>query len=165
MLYDGALFLQSHRINHSDLKKKASRVWRVSLFFVTLHSTKPTTLWQGGLHNLNGIPRLSIPSVRTVKGKGRFLNVTICKFKLRKLETKCRCNATGASARVYYTRTTCGISLSEMCAIVPVYYNTTRRGLACVAYPYLGAMRRPELEDRRGEFTPTPFFVSIPEPQ
>lgn len=98
------------------ISKKASRVWRVSLFFVTLHSTKPTTLWQGGLHNLNGIPRLSIPSVRTAKGKGRFLNVTICKFKLRKLETKCRCNATGASAWVYYTRTTCGISLSEMCS-------------------------------------------------
>lgn len=56
----------------------------------------------GRVKQLYGILRLSTPSVRTAKGKGRFLNVTICKFKLRKLESKCRCNATGASARVYY---------------------------------------------------------------
>ena len=37
-------------------------------------------------------------------------------------------------------------------------YNITWRGLACVAYPYLGAMRRPEHRDRRGGTTPTSFL-------
>ena len=34
----------------------------------------------------------------------------------------------------------------------------TRRGLACVAYPYLEAMRRPDCRDKREETTPTPFY-------
>ena len=35
-------------------------------------------------------------------------------------------------------------------------------GRLYVAYPHMGAMRRPEHEDRRGEkLTPTSFFVSI----
>ena len=40
-------------------------------------------------------------------------------------------------------------------------YNTTRRGLACVAYPYLGAMRRPDCKDRRGGTNSHVFFISI----
>ena len=35
------------------------------------------------------------------RGKGRFRNVTVCKFKLRNFETKYRRNATEASAWVY----------------------------------------------------------------
>ena len=37
-------------------------------------------------------------------------------------------------------------------------YNTTRRGLACVAYPYVGAMRRPEYWDRHGGTNSHVFF-------
>ena len=39
-------------------------------------------------------------------------------------------------------------------------YNITWRGLACVAYPYLGAMRRPEHRDRRGGINSHVFFIS-----
>ena len=39
-------------------------------------------------------------------------------------------------------------------------YNITRRGLACVAYPYLGAMRRPDCGDRRGGINSHVFFIS-----
>ena len=39
-------------------------------------------------------------------------------------------------------------------------YNFTRRGLACVAYPYMGAMREPEYRDRRGGTNSHVFFVS-----
>ena len=38
-------------------------------------------------------------------------------------------------------------------------YNTTRRGLACVAYPCIEAMRRPELRDRRGGTNSHVFFL------
>ncbi len=38
----------------------------------------------------------------------------------------------------------------------------TRRGQACVAYPWKGAMRRPEVEGRYGRITPTSFFISTP---
>ena len=37
-------------------------------------------------------------------------------------------------------------------------YNTTWRGLACVAYLWKGAMRRPEVRDKRGGKTPTLLF-------
>ena len=37
-------------------------------------------------------------------------------------------------------------------------YNTTRRGLACVAYPYLGAMRRPDCWDKREGTNSHVFF-------
>jgi hypothetical protein len=37
-------------------------------------------------------------------------------------------------------------------------YNITRRGLACVAYPCKGAMRRPEFRDRRGGTNSHVFF-------
>ena len=37
-------------------------------------------------------------------------------------------------------------------------YNTTRRGLACVAYPYLGAMRRPDCRDKREGTNSHVFF-------
>ena len=40
-------------------------------------------------------------------------------------------------------------------------YNITRRGLACVAYPYDGAMREPDYRDRRGGTISHVFFVSI----
>ena len=46
-------------------------------------------------------------------------------------------------------------------AVVCGLYNITWRGLACVAYPYIGAMRRPELRDRRGGIYSHVFFVSI----
>ena len=61
-----------------------------------------------------------------------------------------------ASARVNYI------------PIVAMYYciayhgiNITRRGLACVAYPCEGAMRRPELRDEREVRISHAFFVSI----
>ena len=39
-------------------------------------------------------------------------------------------------------------------------YNTARRGLACVAYPCIEAMRRPEVWDTHGGRNLTPFYVS-----
>lgn len=36
------------------------------------------------------------------------------------------------------------------------------RGLACVAYSYLGAMRRPELRNKRGGINSHVFFLSKP---
>lgn len=46
------------------------------------------------------------------------------------------------------------------CFIVGVLclYNITWRGLAAVAYPCMGAMRRPELRDGREVETPMPFL-------
>ena len=39
-------------------------------------------------------------------------------------------------------------------------YNFTRRGLACVAYPYMGAMREPEYRGRHGGINSHVFFIS-----
>ena len=39
-------------------------------------------------------------------------------------------------------------------------YSITRRGLACVAYPWKGAMRRPECRDRHGGTDSHVFFIS-----
>jgi len=39
-------------------------------------------------------------------------------------------------------------------------YNIARRGLACVAYPWKEAMRRPDCRDRRGGKNSHVFFVS-----
>jgi len=45
--------------------------------------------------------------------------------------------------------------------VVVYIYRSTWAGFY-VAYPYEGAMRRPEIRDRRGEnLTPTSFFVSM----
>ena len=41
-------------------------------------------------------------------------------------------------------------------------YNITRRGLACVAYPYIEAMREPDYRDRRGGTNSHVFFISRP---
>ena len=41
-----------------------------------------------------------------------------------------------------------------------VMYNITRRGLACVAYPYLEAMREPDDRDRHGGIDSHVFFIS-----
>ena len=41
-------------------------------------------------------------------------------------------------------------------------YNTTWRGLACVAYLWKGAMRRPEVRDKRGGTKlPRSFFSRL----
>lgn len=72
------------------------------------------------------------------KGKGRFRTLPVCMLKLRKFESMYRGSATEASARVDYIST------------ITVGFIVTRRGLACVAYLYIGAMRRPEYRDRRG---------------
>gem|GEM_PF-6375919 len=40
-------------------------------------------------------------------------------------------------------------------------YNITRRGLACVAYPWKEAMREPDCRDRRGGINSHVFFISI----
>ena len=47
--------------------------------------------------NIDGIWRLSTPFVRTAKGKGRFLNVTVCILKSRKFESMYSGNATKRS--------------------------------------------------------------------
>ena len=44
--------------------------------------------------NIDGIRRLGMPFVRSAKGKGRFLNVTVCILKSRKFETSHSGNAT-----------------------------------------------------------------------
>ena len=44
--------------------------------------------------NIDGIRRLSTPFVRSAKGKGRFLNVTVCILKSRKFESMYSGNAT-----------------------------------------------------------------------
>ena len=41
-------------------------------------------------------------------------------------------------------------AMAALCHSIVVLYNITRRGLACVAYPCTGAMRRPECWDRHG---------------
>ena len=87
-----------------------------------------------------------------------FSDVTVCTFKLRTLESLYRGNATEASAWVYYIPTA---TMAILCyRYVVIVYNITRRGLACVAYPYLGAMREPENRDRRGEINSHVFFIS-----
>ena len=49
-----------------------------------------------------------------------------------------------------------------VCRFVVCVYMSAGVGRLNVAYPFLGAMRRPDLRDRRGEIqTPTSFFVSI----
>ena len=58
---------------------------------------------------------------------------------------------------MYYTAVRC----YHCILVVNVFaglYNVTRRGLACVAYPYMGAMREPEYRDRRGETNSHVFF-------
>ena len=80
------------------------------------------------------------------EGKGRFRTLPVCMLKLRKFESMYRGNATEASAWVDYI------------SMIAIYYKicsenlgiVARRGLACVAYLYIGAMRRPEYRDRRG---------------
>ena len=87
-----------------------------------------------------------------------FSDVTICMFKLRNFDSKYRCNATEASAWVYYMPTVLCYNCIISYSIGVSYHNITWRGLACVAYPYLGAMRRPEHRDRRGGTNSHVFF-------
>ena len=52
---------------------------------------------RAGRINIDGIRRLTMPFVGQVEGEGRFLNVTVCTFKLRKLEFSYSGNATKRS--------------------------------------------------------------------
>ena len=65
-----------------------------------------------------------------------FSDVTICAVKLRNFEPNHRCNATEASAWVYYMPTVlCYNCILSYSIGVSYLYNITWRGLACVAYP------------------------------
>ena len=72
-----------------------------------------------------------------------------------------RSNATEASAWVdYIPASLCRdcIFMTKVCA----EYIIARRGLACVAYSYIGAMLRPENRDKHGEIDSYAFFISTP---
>ena len=150
---------------------------------------------EGGYVKLTSMERDLRPLVRPVS-KGRFLNVTVCKIKLRNFESKYGGDATrGVYVGWFYI---------SPAAIIPLYiYNkvyTLQRctlfayicegrspwihismvlsfrhsgidhavvcvyiiagvGRLYVAYPYMGAMRRPDLWDKRGWIhTPTSFL-------
>ena len=94
-----------------------------------------------GKHYLNGILRLRNPFVRTANGKRtfseRYLSV-LSNFATLNLSTE--------------------VMQRSVCVGVLYPINIiTRRGLACVAYSWKGAMRRPESRDKHREITPTPF--------
>ena len=70
------------------------------------------------------------------------------------------------SLRIYSWMSACGVSVCqyvrihwEAHAVVCMYI--ARRGQAFVAYPHEGAMRRPELWDKRERHYSHVFFVSI----
>ena len=89
-----------------------------------------------------------------------FSDVTICVLQTSQTWTSYRCNATEASAWVYYMPTA-HFHILSMWPHEPVeWYNITWRGLACVAYLYEGAMRRPDLRDKRGGTNSHVFFVT-----
>ena len=118
--------------------------------------TKPVRVWTGRVKTSmeQGRP----PFVRHVSER-RFRTLQSAYFKLRKLETSYRCNATEASAWVYY-KPTAHFHILSMWSHEPVeWYNITWRGLACVAYLYEGAMRRPEDGDKRRNKLPRLFCI------
>ena len=99
-----------------------------------------------------------MPFVGQAKGKGRFLNVIICVVKLRNFDSVHRGNATDRSRRCIISNES--LLLNKLGVILSCLNDTTRRGLACVAYPCTGAMRRPDYGDRRGGINSHVFFVS-----
>ena len=110
--------------------------------------------------DIDGIQRPKKPLVGLGQRERTFSDVTVCKFKLRKLESTYRGNATEASARGDYIP----VGLCRDCIFttkVCAEYIIARRGLACVAYLYVGAMRRPEFRDKHGEIDSYAFFISI----
>ena len=92
-----------------------------------------------------------------MKHERTFLNVTICAVKLCKLETKYRCNATKRPCGCIIYQRYCAVLIYGM--VFRIYI--TWRGLACVAYPYLGAMQRPDCRDRRGRINSHVFFYFL----
>jgi hypothetical protein len=92
-----------------------------------------------------------------------FSNVTVCGFKLSKLDSTYSGNATEASTWVDF--------ISSYGQLLFIYYIIrcivrlwceyiiAGVGRLYVAYPYLEAMRRPEVRDRRErDITPTSFL-------
>ena len=63
-------------------------------FFLSIFAIDQASRSGRAGHNIDGIRRLRHPFVRTARGKGRFRTLLSVIFKLRKLESKCRCNAT-----------------------------------------------------------------------
>ena len=115
---------------------------------------------RAGQTNIDGIQRLRMPFVRTAEWEGRFLNVTVCAVKLSKLESMYRGNATKRSRGCIISRLFVATIVFLVVYVCAELYNITRRGLACVAYPYIGAMLRPDSRDRRGETNSHVFFIS-----
>jgi hypothetical protein len=101
--------------------------------------------------------------VGQANGKGRFLNVTcLCKSNFATLNP---------STEVMQLKRLRGCIIFESLLAIIFYlmeqvyaelYNITRRGQAYVAYPYLGAMRRPDCGDRHGGTNSHVFFISKP---
>ena len=109
--------------------------------------------------DIDGIQRPGKPCVRLGQRERTFSDVTICELKLSNFETFHRGNATEAFAWVdYIPASLCRdrIFTTKVCA----EYIIARRGLACVAYPYIGAMLRPDSRDRHGEIDSHVFFIS-----
>ena len=70
-----------------------------------------------------------------------------------------RGNATEASAWVDYIPDTLCYDYIFMVRLFWINI-IARRGLACVAYLYVEAMRRPEFRDKHGEIDSYAFFIS-----
>ena len=87
----------------------------------------------------------------------RYLSVQV---KLRNFESKYSGNATKRSRGCIISRLFRCYHYILMVSVCAELYNVTRRGLACVAYPYLGAMRRPDCRERRGGINSHVFFIS-----
>lgn len=110
--------------------------------------------------NIDGIWRLRTPFVRTAEGKGRFRTLPVCAVKSRKFESFHSGNATKRSRGCIISCRFVAIIISWWFYVCAELYNITRRGLACVAYPWKEAMREPDCRDRRGGTNSHVFFIS-----
>ena len=93
-------------------------------------------------------------------GEGRFRTLLSVIFKLRNFDPLHRCNATEASAWVYYIPTShYPLNNKVWCFVVLIILLGV--GWLALLILEVGAMRRPEDGDRHGETTPTSFLFLI----
>ena len=126
-----------------------------------MSSNKPAKRGRAGQTKTFGIRRPTEPFVGPAKGKGRFRTLLSVCSNFAPLKLYHRGNATGASTWVIYIPATFVytyyiIRYSECVEL----YSITRRGLACVAYSYDGAMREPDSWDKHGGIDSHVFFIS-----
>ena len=124
--------------------------------FILYLCTDLVGLWAGRVKDIDGTLEADEAICRAGRGGKAFTDVTFCEFKLRNFDSSHRGNA---------TESVCEGELYPDCSYVLLYslsrYYITRRGLTCVAYPCVGAMRRPDNGDGRKVRISHAFFVSI----